>query len=281
MNRWNGFFMVLVLMFGSLNVWSKENLDIRVVDVESLYNNHPEVLIWKATMKHKIDRLKKDNEDKLKELREFHAELNRLNKLIDNPAVAKNQREDLIRQRLILTRRHELSCWSRKDRISRLGEVNSLGRSKREFLKKVTVSIYREVKDLEVDMVLDKSARSLGGNKFVIYSAKNLDLSDYIRANINGDDKNAMTKEDIKALGLPYPKLKIATVNMTRLYDTRVRGKVLDKQEKMDELGLIVKKFAMEHGYHLVLDRSAESSQYSTVFMIIDGISDITANVLK
>lgn len=247
-----------------------ESLEIRVLDVNKLFGEHPEVIAFNIKWKAKTEELRQKNEIKLKGIREIADKLEVLNKQIDDPALTEKKKKQLIRQRLKLVDRNKFSCQTMKKYNRRISN-RSDEMEARQLEKKVLLSIFNTVKKMDYDLVIDRSARGLSGSLFVIYGAEALDITQQVREEIQ-DEKQRIQKAERPADGI----LKIATVDMTRLYKNSVGGEIKGKKERMDEIALKVKRYALKQGFHLVLDRSSESSHYSQTLMILKGAIDIT-----
>ena len=130
-----------------------------------------------------------ENHAKLDAIRQIADQIKALGKKIDDPVIAANTRNKLVRDRQLLANKGNALENNRREWLNRRNKAinENIVTEMRKILAQIQDKVEAYARDNDIDMIFDKSARGVTQTHFLIFSKDKFDITATLLETLNAD----------------------------------------------------------------------------------------------
>lgn len=187
-NTLKSFLVAAVAMIGFATA-NAEDLKIASVDVQKLFNEYHMTKKVQAQVKVDQERIQKDNASRLEHIRGLQTEIEKLSKQRGDATISDKKRLELERQIKLKVSEGNAADNERRQWLQRqnkaLGE--QVSEEQRAIIEKIQEKIAGYAREQDLDLVIDKSARSASRTEVFAFTKDKFDITPVLLKDLNAD----------------------------------------------------------------------------------------------
>ncbi|MFC5049275.1 OmpH family outer membrane protein [Rubritalea spongiae] len=182
------FLVVAATMIGLSSV-NAEDLKIASVNVQKLFNEYHMTKKVQAQVKVDQERIQKDNASRLEHIRGLQTEIEKLSKQRSDATISDKKRLELEREIKLKVSEGNAADNERRQWLQRqnkaLGE--QVSEEQRAIIEKIQEKIADYAREQDLDLVIDKSARSASRTEVFAFTKDKFDVTPVLLEGLNAD----------------------------------------------------------------------------------------------
>jgi Skp family chaperone for outer membrane proteins len=182
-------FLVVAAAMVGLSTASAEDLKIASVDVQKLFNEYHMTKKVQAQVKVDQERIQKDNASRLEHIRGLQTEIEKLSKQRSDATISDKKRLELEREIKLKVSEGNAADNERRQWLQRqnkaLGE--QVSEEQRAIIEKIQEKIADYAREQDLDLVIDKSARSASRTEVFAFTKDKFDVTPVLLKDLNAD----------------------------------------------------------------------------------------------
>jgi Skp family chaperone for outer membrane proteins len=190
-------FLVVAAAMVGLSTASAEDLKIASVDVQKLFNEYHMTKKVQAQVKVDQERIQKDNASRLEHIRGLQTEIEKLSKQRSDATISDKKRLELEREIKLKVSEGNAADNERRQWLQRqnkaLGE--QVSEEQRAIIEKIQEKIADYAREQDLDLVIDKSARSASRTEVFAFTKDKFDVTPVLLKDLNADAPAAEATE--------------------------------------------------------------------------------------
>jgi Skp family chaperone for outer membrane proteins len=160
---------------------------VATVDMKKLFDEYQLTKDAQKIVKENQAEIKKEDNEKVAEIRKIADQIDELTKLIDDGSIAPKAKEEHVRNRGLLANKGNALEHNRREWINRRNQAinENIVTEMRKILAQIQDKVAAYARDNDVDMIFDSSARGTTQTQFLIFSQDQFDITATLLETLN------------------------------------------------------------------------------------------------